>query len=131
MDVKREYDFNKLRRLARASGSESVVNAVEYIHAPWINQADGFVTEVYDDVAFFSARIGGKKLRLYAIAVAGEKQGAGYGNAMMARLKMLCQENGLACITLRVSKEEGRVGFYIRHGGKIVGEHDGDYEVEI
>lgn len=105
--------------------------SVEFIHAPWIRGADGFICEIFDDCAFYAGTCQKTTFRLYEIAVISEKQNKGYGKAMIKRIMSVCQSKGIDRIMLRTSRKEEAVGFYVRLGGNVIGTNGDDWEVEI
>lgn len=131
MKIKCKFDAEAVDRIARTSEAESVKGAANYLQIPFIGGAKGFRCEIIDDCAFFAGNLCKKHFRLYEMAVEKESQRNGYGSFMIHRMKKLCKENGIGKITCRTSKQETAIMFYKKHGGIIVGEKDGDYEVEI
>lgn len=131
MNIQNGYDAKTISRIAKASGAYSVKEAATYLRVPCYRAGGRFLCEVIDDVAFYAGSFGKTHFRLYEMAVIEDKQREGYGTFMIMRIKQLCQKKGIPKITLRTSKEETAIDFYRRQGGKIVGEKDNDWEVEI
>lgn len=131
MKIEKGFDAEKVKRISRASGAESVKDAANYLRIPFIGGGQGFRCEIIDDVAFFAGNLCKKHFRLYEMAVDKEHQRKGYGTIMLLRMKQLCSRNNIEKITCRTSKNETAIIFYMKHGGRIVGEKGNDYEVEI
>lgn len=131
MKIKSRFDANAVDRIAKASEAESVKGAANYLRIPFIGGGQGFRCEIIDDCAFFAGNLCKNHFRLYEMAVEKSEQKKGYGSLMIHRMKKLCKQNGIGKITCRTSKQETAIMFYKKHGGVIVGEKDGDYEVEI
>lgn len=131
MNIVRGFDKKTVEEIARMCGADSVRGSISYISAPFIRENKNFLCEVFDERAFFAGTMCKKHFRLYELAVKDEEHGKGYGKAMLLRIKQLCRQRGVQKITLRTSKDETAIDFYKKIGGTIVGEKDGDYEVEI
>ena len=131
MNISTKFNQEAIKEIAKKSGSKAVKDSISYITAPFICGSKGFYTEIIDNVAFFAGNITKKHFRLYEIAVIEDKQKEGYGSFMIMRIKQLCQKKGIPKITLRTSKDETAIDFYRKQGGRIVGEKDNDWEVEI
>lgn len=132
-DVKftQHYDLKVLTAIAKASGSTALIQESRYLRRAKFYAKGKFWCEILGDIAFYAGTIGKSHFRLIEIAVRKEYQGRGYGRRMMWRIFGLCRKRGLSKITLRTSREESAVDFYKKFGGIIVGQKDGDYEMEI
>lgn len=131
MKVEKGYNAKKINTIAKASQANSVKDASSYLRVPCYRNKDNFICEIINDVAFYAGCFGKKYFRLYEMAVSKEAQRKGYGTLMITRIKVACQARGLQKITLRTSKTETAIEFYRKHNGVIVGENNGDWEVEI
>ena len=131
MRIERKFDAKRVDEIAKGSGSESVKGAASYLSIPFIGGGRGFICEIIDNNAFFAGTMCKKHFRLYEMAVRKESQKGGYGTAMLMRMKKLCRKSGVEKITCRTSKKETAINFYMKNGGRIVGEKGEDFEVEI
>ena len=131
MKIVKGFDQEKVKYICKNCNSKSVRTGEAYLHAcPWRN-GDKFVTYVFDDVAFLAGVMNKTHFRLIEFAVLTEYQGQSYGSKMMWFLKNLCRKNNFEKITFRCAKDERAVEFYLKHGAKILGEKQNDYEMEI
>ena len=130
MKIVSGFDEKTIDFIAKNCGAKSVKSAANYIRVPFIGGA-GFVCEIIDGTCFFAGTKCKKHFRLYEMAVLESEQKKGYGTAMIYRIKKICADSGLKKITLRTSKEESAINFYRKFNCKIIGEKDGDWEVEI
>lgn len=131
MRFEQGFKFEKINQIARASGAESVKDAANWLRVPFCRGWANFFCEIVDDVAFYAGTFEKKHFRLYEMAVSKEAQRKGYGTICLERLKRLCQQRGIAKITLRTSRNETAIDFWRKHGGVIVGINGEDWEVEI
>ena len=119
------YDEEKIKEIARESGSKAVKESVAYLRVA--NHQNRLYCEIWNEEAFFAVTFGKSHTRLYEMAVKESGQRKGYGRAMITRMKQLGQNK----ITLRTAKDETAIDFYRKLGGRITGETGTDYEVEI
>lgn len=131
MNITSGFDVKAVEDIARNCGARSVKGSIQYLRLPFYRGGNSFICEVFDGVAFFAGTMCKKHFRLYEMAVKTEVQKKGYGKIMVIRMKQLCKKKGAEKITLRTSKEETAIEFYKKVGGRITGEKDNDYEVEI
>ena len=111
-------------------GSTSVKSSYAYIRTV-VFRNSRWLCEALGNVGYYFGYFGKSHFRLVEIAVRSGEQGRGYGTAMMRRLVGKCTAEGADRITLRCSIGEGNWQFYVLHGFCIVGEKNGDYEMEL
>lgn len=131
MTVIRAFNEKTVENIARDSGSKAAKQSVAWLRKACYNNPNRFICEILDETAFWAGTVAKSHLRLYEIAVRTQNQRKGYGRAMISRIKSLCRERGLSRITLRTSKQESAVDFYLKNGARIVGEKGSDWEMEI
>lgn len=131
MKFVRGFDADAIDRIAKASEAESTKDALHWLSVPYIQGSKGFICEIVDDVAFYAGVMGKKHFRLYEICVEKASQRQGYGTAIINRIKALSITRGVNKITFRTSKKETAIEFYRKQNGIIVGQKEGDWEVEI
>lgn len=131
MKIVKKYDKETIKKIVKNCGSKNVKNTYSYLDVINYRSKEKFYCEILDDVAFFAGTIGKKHFRLIECAVDSENQKKGYGKLLIYRIKSLCKNCNLNKITLRTSKEENAVYFFLKMGGNIIGEKDNDYEMEL
>lgn len=131
MKIIYEYDSEKIKDIVLNCNSPNVKKTYSYLSVVNFHSKNKFLCVIVDDCAFMAGTIAKKHFRLIEIAVKSDNQHQGYGNALLTLLKKICLERGLEKITLRTSRHEKAVKFFLRHKGKIVGVNGEDYEMEI
>lgn len=126
-----EFDIELIKRVSKNCGSASVKTAPSYLSSLRYWSQEKFFGFTVDGVCFCFGSFAKKHFRLAEIAVEKGRQGEGYGTFMMNMLESECQKRGVHKITLRTSKEETAYRFYMKRGGQVVGEKNGDYEMEF
>lgn len=124
------YDDPIVRDVSYDCGSASVRSAYAYIRAVAFRNRR-WLCEALGNVGYYFGYFGRSHFRLVEIAVRSGEQGKGHGSAMIRRLVQRCRREGADRITLRCSVDEGNWPFYVLQGFCIVGERDGDYEMEL
>lgn len=124
------WDDPIIKEVSYNCGSESVKSAYSYIRAVAFRNKR-WLCEAVGSVGYYFGYFGRRHFRLVEIAVRSGEQGKGYGAAMLGRIVQKCRAEGAERITLRCSIDEGNWPFYVLHGFCIVGEKQGDYEMEL
>ena len=122
-------DDQLIRKICFGCGSKAIQGSRGFIQRMCYLHPNEIIFDIFDDKAFFFGWRGRQHVRCIAIAVLEEFQHDGIGKEIIFFETQKAVQLGINKMTLRTSKIESGVNFWLSVGTKIVGEKDLDWEM--
>lgn len=130
-NVKYDFDYQIIKKIADNCGSKTVKSSIGYLSFIHYHTASKFWCMIVDEAAFIVGTFAKNHFRLIDIAVAKEKQNAGYGKFMLSELFQECIARNIYQITFRTPMDESSHLWYEKLGAKKIGITKNDYEMRF
>lgn len=130
-NVKYDFDYFLIKKIADNCGSKTVKNSIGYLSFIHYHTKNKFWCMIVDESAFIAGTFAKNHFRLIEIAVDKEKQNAGYGKFMLSELFQECISKNVYQVTFRTPMNESSHLWYEKLGAKKIGITKDDYEMRF
>jgi len=124
-------DWKLVHDICYGCGSDSIKDTYNYIRAAQYYGGDKFILDIFDESAFFCGIRNRTHVRCIAIAVMSSAHRKGAGRKILMYEMKKASAAGIHQITLRTSRKEDGVRFWLAAGAKFTGRHGEDWVMRI